>query len=243
MTPGVSIIMTPHRRNDLLYVTLDSIQAQNYPDLEIVIVEDRPTENSLGAFCARNKIKYAARKSPVEGWMNPAPLLNHGLLTATKDIVIVQNAECKHETPDCIKQMAEPIAVSQTPLSVSACVQSLNRDGSFAEWYVHPNQGARQGWISPFCQAFPRASAMKIQGFEEEFKHYGYEDDLFEFMLKETGVRLTTTLNALVSHQWHPKFTGDQKNTGEAIYKRICSEIKVGIRPPVANYKKPWGNL
>ena len=48
MTPGVSIIMTPHRRNDLLYVTLDSIQAQNYPDLEIVIVEDRPTENSLG---------------------------------------------------------------------------------------------------------------------------------------------------------------------------------------------------
>ena len=114
-------------------------------------------------------------------------MANHGLLTATKDIVIVQNAECKHETPDCIKQMAEPIAVSQTPLSVSACVQSLNRDGSFAEWYVHPNQGARQGWISPFCQAFPRASAMKIQGFEEEFKHYGYEDDLFEFMLKETG--------------------------------------------------------
>lgn len=243
MMPGVSIIMTPHNRTNLLMATLDSIWAQNYPDLEIIVVEDRPSENSLGAFCARNKIQYAARKSPVEGWMNPAPLLNHGLKRATKDIVIFQNAECKHETPDCIQQLAEPIAASSIPLSVSACVQLLKRDGSFDEWYVHPNQGGRAGWISPFCQALLRTSALKIQGFEEEFKNYGYEDDLFEFMLKETSVRLTTTLNATVSHMWHPKFGGDQRNTGESIYKRICCEIKVGERPPIANWRREWGNI
>jgi glycosyltransferase involved in cell wall biosynthesis len=249
MMPGVSIIMTPHNRTNLLMVTLESIWAQNYPDLEIIVVEDRPTENSLGAFCGRNKIQYAARKSQVEGWMNPAPLLNHGLKRATKEIVVFQNAECRHESLDCIERLVEPIVRSQgqlnwePPLSVSACVQSLNRDGSFAEWYVHPNQGNRQGWISPFCQALPRASALNIQGFEEEFKNYGYEDDLFEFMLRESGVRLTTTLNALVSHMWHPKFTGDQRNSGEGIYKRICCQIKVGERPPIANWRREWGNI
>jgi len=247
MTPGVSIIMTPHNRTNLLMTTLDSIWAQNYPDLEIIVVEDRPSENSLGAFCARNKIKYAARKTPLEGWVNPAPLLNHGLLMATKDIIIFQNAECKHEKLDTIQSLVLPIVEAEQkhypPLSTSACVQSLNRDGSFEQWLVHPTDGARAGWISYFCQAVSRASAMKVQGFEEEFKQYGYEDDMFEFMLRESGVRLSTILGTLVSHQWHPKFTGDQKNSGEGIYKRICCQVKVGERPPVANYKKPWGNL
>jgi GT2 family glycosyltransferase len=249
MMPGVSIIMTPHNRTNLLMATLDSIWSQNYPDLEIIVVEDRPTENSLGAFCARNKIKYAARKSQLEGWMNPAPLLNRGLLMATKEIVIFQNAECLHETPDCISELAGQIDLAkqngEAPLSVSACVQSLDKQGNFEQWFVHSNKGERAGWISPFCQALPRASALKIQGFEEEFCRggYGYEDDLFEFMLRCTGVRLATAPSTLVSHQWHPRFEGDQHNGNECIYRRICNEIKIGVRPPIANWHREWGNI
>ena len=246
--PGVSIVMTPRDRKPQLMVTLDTIAAQEYPDLEVVIVEDRPTEASIEAHCKRNGMKYAARRSKIEGWMNPAPLLNHGLLMAEKEIVIFQNAECRHESTSCITDLVMPIMkakIDQEPaLSTSAYVQSLNRDGSFEQWFVHSNQGARAGWISPFCQALPRATAMKIQGFEEEFCRggYGYEDDLFEFMLRYSGVRLAC-IDTLVSHMWHPRFEGDQRNGNEDIYKRIRREIEVGIRPPIANWNKPWGNI
>ena len=245
--PGVSIVMTPKDRRQQLDVTLETIFAQSYPDLEIIIVEDRPSEASLGAYCVRNKFLYAARKSQVEGWLNPSPLLNRGLLMATKEIVIFQNAECKHETPTCIKDLVTPIAQAkldqEPPLSTSALVRALNKDGSIEQWFTHPREGNRAGWISPFCQAVPRASALKIQGFEEEFKNYGFEDDMFEFMLRYSGVQLKYADKTLVSHQWHKRFDGDQRNGGSDIYKRIRAEIEVGIRPCVANYNRPWGSL
>lgn len=245
--PGVSIIMTPRNRRGQLDVTLETIYAQNYPDLEIVIVEDRPSEASLSAYCTRNKIKYAARKSAVEGWLNPSPLLNHGLLMATKDIVIFQNAECKHETLTCIADLVMPIVQAQLDqepvMSTSALVRSLTKSGEVEQWFTHPREGNRAGWISPFCQAVPRARALKIQGFEEEFKEYGFEDDLFEFMLRYSGTQLRYAEKTLVSHQYHERFEGDQRNSGPDIYKRIRTEIEIGIRPCVANYNRPWGNL
>jgi glycosyltransferase involved in cell wall biosynthesis len=241
--PGVSIVMTPRDRTRLLMVTLESITRQNYPDLEIIIVEDRPSDFTLGAYCARNKMKYAARKSPLEGWMNPAPLLNRGLQMATKEIVIFQNAECRHDSENCIEKLVTPIAESVDWLSTSACVQSLDKQGAFEQWYVHPNQGARAGWISPFCQAVPRAAAMKIQGFEEGFKGYGYEDDLFEFMLKSVGVRFSTILGTLVTHMWHPRYNGDQNNGNREYFKSFCAGIEVGAIQPAANLNKSWGNI
>ena len=247
--PGVSIIMTPRDRRPQLDVTLETIRAQEYPDLEIIIVEDRPSEASLEAYCKRNGVKYDVRRSKVEGWMNPAPLLNRGLLMAEKEIVLFQNGEVKHETKTCIADLVTPIIQAkldhEPPMSTSAHVQSLNKDGSFDQWFVHSKIGHRAGWISPFCQALPRASAMKIQGFEEAFcaGGYGFEDDMFEFMLRYSGVRIGCVKEAIASHQWHVRFDGDQRNGNEDIYKRIRREIEVGVRPCIANWGKEWGRI
>jgi glycosyltransferase involved in cell wall biosynthesis len=245
--PSVSIVMTPKDRRRQLDTTLETIFAQQYPDLEIIIVEDRPTEASLEAYCTRNKIKYAARRSRLEGWLNPAPLMNRGLLLATKEIVIFQNAEVKHERLDNIVNLVSPIAKAkldqESPLSTCALVQSLNKDGSFEMWYTHNREGHRVGWISPFCQAIPRQSLLKIQGVEESFTKYGMEDDMLEFMLRYSGVQLRYVENTLCSHQWHERFSGDQNNGGPDIYKRIRTEIEIGARPCVANWNKSWGNL
>lgn len=179
--------------------------------------------------------------------MNPAPLMNRGIQMATKEIIIHQNAEVKHERLDNIVNLVKPIVQAkidqEPPLSTCALVQSLNRDGSIEMWMTHPKEGHRAGWISPFCMAIPRASMLKIQGWEEEITKYGYEDDLGMFMLRYSGVRLTYASDTLCSHQWHPRFEGDQRNGGSDIYKRIRQEIEVGMRPCVANYNRPWGRL
>ena len=245
--PGVSIIMTPCNRTHLLRVTLASIEAQEYPDLEVIIVEDRPGEASLQLLCAQKKMKYAARKSQVEGWMNPAPLLNHGLLLAEKEIVIFQNAEVRHDRIDNIVNLVTPIMQAkfdqEPPLSVFSQVQSLNKDGSVEQWFVHSKEGHRAGWMSPFCQAISRDVALKVQGFDQSFTKYGFEDDAWAFVLRYSGVRFICPTNTLCSHMWHPRFDGDQRNGGEDIYKQLRREIEVGIRPPVSNWNKSWGSL
>lgn len=245
--PSVSIIMTPRDRRRQLDVTLETIFAQNYPNLEIVIVEDRPSEGSLGAFCARNNIKYDARRTSLEGWMNPAPLLNRGIKMAVNDIIIFQNAECRHDTPTLIADLVTPIikarAEQEPRLSTCACVRDTAENGEIGGWLTHPREGHRAGWVSYFCQAVGRESVLKIQGFEEEFKQYGFEDDMFEFMLRYSGVQIKYVEQALASHLWHPRFQGDQNNSSPEIYKRIRHEIEVGERPPVANYNRPWGNI
>lgn len=245
--PGVSIIMTPKDRKKQLDHTLETILAQNYPDLEIIIVEDRPAEAGVQAVCARNKFKYAARRSQMEGWVNPAPLLNHAIKMAEKEILLIQNAECCHDTPTVIEDLVAPIMSAKElggPVtSTVALVRALNQDGSFEQWYSHPTIGSRARWISYFCQAVPRSAVLKIQGFEESFTGYGFEDDMFEFMLRSIGVDLRYATDALVTHQWHPKFTGDENNGGKERFKALCDEINIGIRPPIANWNKAWGHI
>jgi Glycosyl transferase family 2 len=245
--PGVSIIMTPRDRTRLCRITLESIWAQEYPDLEICIVEDRPTEASLELLCKQRGMKYAARRCKGEDWMNPAPLLNHGLLMATKDIVLFQNAECRHERLDNLVNMVLPMVKAkqdqEPPISTTAYVQSLDKNGKFEQWFVHNKIGHRAGWISPFCQAEWRESAMKIKGFCTEFRGYGYDDDLHEAILRFSGVRIAFAENTLVSHMWHPRYDGDQRNGNDEIYKRIRREIEVGARPPVSNLGEGWGDI
>jgi GT2 family glycosyltransferase len=240
---SVSIIMTPFNRTPLLRNTVDSIVRQKYPNLQVIVVEDRPSEASAQVLCEQNGFLYAARRRSQEGWMNPAPLLNHAIKRATGDIVIFQNAECKYETLTGIADLVAPMIEDPT-LSTSAIVQSLDEHGNFYGWYAHPRDQERAGWFSYFCQAVRRDVVTKIQGFDEIFWGYGFEDDLFEYRLKKEGVKMRHVESVLVSHQFHPRYhyTGIEVGN-ESLCREVIAAVENGSQPNVANYGKPWGNL
>lgn len=245
MTQGVSIVMTPYNRTSLVRNTFESILRQNHSDLEVIVVEDRPTEASLEVECHRagKNFRYFARRSRQEGWMNPAVLLNFGIKQATKEILIIQNGEVKYETMNGIEELVRPIETNAY-LSTVPLVQALDKDGNFYDWYQHPTDQKRQGWISCFCQAVRRDRVMEIQGFDEVFNGYGCDDDIFEWRLRKSGVIFEYAKQVLVSHQWHQPYhyTGiEQENENilnELIRKTVSSE-----KPNVANFEKNWGVL
>jgi GT2 family glycosyltransferase len=242
MGSSVSIIMTPFRRTNLLAVTLDTIFAQRYPNLQIVVVEDRPAEASTELLCLRHNIPYACRRGHDDGFANPAPLLNRGIQMATGDILLFQNAECKHEGTNVIERLvaevdADPM-VSAVPL-----VQSLGRTGKFEGWLMHPTDTERAGWMSYFCQAVRREPVIAMRGFDERYRGYGFEDDSFEFRLRKSGIKFKYVENALVSHQWHPRYvyTGVEK-FNEIVFQTDCARIEAG-GSVVANEGIEWGRL
>lgn len=242
MSTSVSIIMTPWNRTQLLSNTLDTIFAQRYPNLQIIVVEDNPSEFSTEALCMKHGIEYAkrVRRGTENEWTNPAPLLNKGIQMAKGDILIFQNAECKHENNVIERLVAEVDAdpmVSPVPL-----VQALHPDGSFKRWLMHPTDIERAGWISYFCQAVRREEVWKIQGFDEIFFRYGQEDDMFEFRLRHNGVKFKYVEEALVSHQWHKEYhyTGGEQ-AGEDVRIAKQQAVLSGAEPNIANYGKVWG--
>jgi hypothetical protein len=234
--------MTPFRRTQLLTATLDTIFAQRYPNLQIVVVEDRPAEASTQLLCLRHNLSYACRRGSGDSWENPAPLLNRGIQMATGDVLIFQNAECKHEGTNVIERLvaevdADPM-VSAVPL-----VQALNKNGKFESWLMHPTDTERAGWISYFCQAVRREPVIAMRGFDEKYRGYAFEDDSFEFRLRKSGIRFKYCEDLLVSHQWHERYhyTGIEK-FNEKIFFDDCKRIEAG-GSVVANQNVEWGQI
>lgn len=243
MTTSVSIIMTPWNRTNLLTRTIRSIEQQSYPNLQIIVIEDDPGDDSTELLCREHRVEYAKRiRRQRNVWTNPAPLLNHGIRKATGDIIIFQNAECMYETHTGIADLIAPIE-SDPMLTTVPYVQALNPDGTFKEWYMH-SEGPRAGWISNFCQAVRRDIAVELRGFSEDYTQYGYEDDQWELRLIKRGIRPKYVPHVLVSHQWHPQFVYDGgERDREQMFFRDRDAINAGIKSIVANEGRDWGVL
>lgn len=214
---SVSIVLPTWRRPGLLQKTLESIFRQdNLPPLQVIVVEDRPTDFSTAGLCRDYSVEYFASYSDGIGYNNVSTIYNHGIRNATGDILIMQSAECKFESLDGLAKMVTAIEADELA-SVVPLVQSVGPRGEFIEWYNHPTLGARAGWTGFFCHAMHRAQMTKIGGYDEIFLGYGHDDDLLLFRMKWNGIKSRFVEDVLVTHQWHPRH---RCVTGEDEYNR-----------------------
>jgi glycosyltransferase involved in cell wall biosynthesis len=238
----VSIVIPVYRRTTLLENTLASIIEQYGVKPEVIVVEDRPLDDSAQRLCFRHDIKYFASHKGT-GYNNVSTIYNIGIRKATSDIIVMQSAECKYESTDGLQRLVAAIENDELK-SVVPLVMSTGPHGGFIEWYNHPSLGARAGWTGFFCHAMHRSQLMKIGGYDEIFKGYGHDDDLLLFRMKSNGIQPRFEENVLVTHQWHPRH---QCVPGEDEYnrdRRLEQEAIVNAGGPnVANLGKEWGML
>lgn len=175
----VSIVMPYWNRGIQLDRTLESIARQSFT-VEVVIVPD-------------------VRKR-TQTWMNPAPLWNEGIERAKGDVLVLQNPECRHVTPDTIARLVELESLDVNFASVMA----LKQDGSNDHWYCHGEHRC-EPWF--FCGALKKNLALAAGGFNESFTGYGGEDVDFAGRLTRAGAKFHWRDDVLIQHQWH-EFTG-----------------------------------
>ncbi len=248
--PSVSIVLTAFNRYKQLQKTLESIIIQEYrPEVEVIVVE-HGNDGQTKWIAERAGAKYIqVPREPFPAFQNPARIHNIGIRAAQNEVVILQGAEVRYTGKDDIVKLVSPI-VDDSTLVTTPVVACMNEKNEFYEWYMHPTEGRRTGWIVNFCLAMRRDLLLKINGFDEGFISYGYEDDAFIYCLRKNGAHFEYIKEVLAQHQWHDRssypfndgFTGE--NSPQYAYGvELRRKIDAGEQPAVSNYGKTWGQL
>lgn len=224
---SVSIVMTTFNRPHLLRETLDSIDMQDYQD-EIIVVDDGTDELTEG-ICREYLATYIKLNRPQsETYRNQAWPLNVGIRAATGDIIIQQNAECKHIDPKTIEKLTARVTDTNC---VFARVTALLADGTPDILYC----GIGNARPYFFCGAIKRAWFEKLRGYDEDFVGYGYEDDDMAERLSRSGVTWDFT-DIEVHHQWHPPAgVFDMSQSANLFAKKSGSAL-------IRNQDRQWGD-
>lgn len=244
---SVSIVLTAFNRPNQLLRTLKSISMQDYRPIEVIVAEDGD-DGRTQYLAKQNGARYVNKKRyDLPAFQNPARVHNLGIRAAQNDIVILQGAEVEYTNPTDVSKLIAPI-LEDPSIVTTPIVASLHESGEFFEWYCHPTEGRRTGWIVNFCLAMTRERLIQIQGFDEGFVGYGYEDDFLTFCLRESGAKFQYIPEVRVNHQWHDRskyifqegFTGS--STSQYAYGvELRRRVEAGEQPAIANFGKDWG--
>ena len=172
--------MTTFNRPNLLRETLDSIDMQDFQG-EIIVVDDGTDELTAGICHEYLPTRISVNRPQSTHYRNQAYPLNIGIKAATGDVIIQQNAECKHIDPGTIKKLEARVTDTT---AVFARVTALTPEGKPDIVYCGPDN-ARPYF---FCGAIKRAWFEKLRGYDEDFVGYGYEDDDMADRLRRSGV-------------------------------------------------------
>ncbi len=204
MAASVSIVIAHYNRLQLLANTLVSIRGQTmYPKIEIIVVDDGSVEPHLVAeLCAQFGAECVLSSKVC---VNPAHAYNLGLKRARGDIVIIQNAECKH-----LGDVVGTAVKTVTPYNY-VTFSALNSGPHRFEWYNHPEY--RPSCLH-FCSAITRDNIHRITEltghapFDERFYDgICFDDDDFLRTIKYVLALDVVCLppeRAFVIHQTHP---------------------------------------
>lgn len=242
----VSIVLSAYKRAHLLENTLRSIGQQTHKDIQVIVVEDGHDDGRTEEVCqhAGFPVEYYLRSHrPRLSFSNPAIPKNIGIRKATGDILIVQCAEVMFTTPNDLATLIAPVEADPTVSSFALC-KALAQDGSFQEWYAGPGRCA--GWFLDFCQAVRREAVLAINGFDEGFQQYGFEDDCFSYRLQRSGIKYQWNHDVTVNHQWHYVYDKDVPlcEWGRRRYEQMKADVEAGKRSIVANTeRRAWGDI
>ena len=247
--PQTSIVMTAYNRANLLAITLDTIRQQEFKDYEIIVVQDddgneklsigREAPNATEEVCKHfNVDKFIRRVRPAKAtFSNPAIPNNIGLKAAEGEVVILQNAECRHMPVSVIENLTTHVLDTQGV--VFAAVRSLDMGGLPSMWYSHPTERPKPYF---FCGAMLNSDIQRLRGFDEDYTEVGYDDDDFGVRIEYMGIpiKFLEKKQAYVEHLWHPSSYTNMP-TNEEMFKQKTAAMQRGELSPSRNLGRDWG--
>jgi glycosyltransferase involved in cell wall biosynthesis len=241
-----TIILCCYNRARQLDRTLESIAAQDYTDVDTIVVEDG--NDGRTEEIARKWGAIYIHHERADEWptfQSISLIRNIGIRAAQTPVIILQDAEMMYENKDAVSNLIGSLWVqrlgnSPDKMVAAGMVKSLDRWGAFERWFTHPTYCPNSAGGSP--RAMMRQTVLEMGGFEERFFGYGFEDNYFTWlMLKKTS--LVYIPSVVAAHQWHEPTGGAYEpitgSSNEALVHRLTSEISWHAMPPVANLPIP----
>jgi N-acetylglucosaminyl-diphospho-decaprenol L-rhamnosyltransferase len=214
--PRVSVVIATHQARDLLVACLRSLQAQDYADLELVVVDGGSTD---GTAAAVRELAPGAVIETLAGNPGFAAACNAGARAASGELILLLNNDTTLP-PDAVGQLVRvaqehagglgAVCAMTRRTDLPAVVETLGNvagmrgfgAGRYAG-YIDVGQFAGQGEL--FSASFtavlvPRAAWEQVGPLDERYGYY-YEDVDWSLRARMLGLRIWPAPHALVFHE------------------------------------------
>ncbi|HEX7828232.1 MAG TPA: glycosyltransferase family A protein [Thermoanaerobaculia bacterium] len=195
MNPLVAVIVPVHNGVRFLAETLDSVFAQDYRPLEVIVVDDGSTDGSAELAATREVLVIRQEQRGV------AVARNVGIAASIAPIITMLDQDDLWEPSKVRKQVDYLLA---HPDHVVLCLQEFFVEPSIAQQpsWVRPEMmsGPVPGWM-PSCLAFTRATYERVGEHDPQYAQASDTDWIAR--AKAIGVPFATIDELLVRHRVH----------------------------------------
>ncbi len=246
-TPPVSIIVCAHDEEGNLRELVPILLQQDYPEMEVIIVEDRSNDGSYDYLLEATKIDSRLKMVRVQhlpGHINGKKFaLTLGIKAATFEWILLTDADCRPESNQWVKTMAssfqseKKIVVGYSPfikskgyLNAFIRFESLLTGIQFIGWALlgRPYMGVGRNL------AYSKVLFLEHKGFNNYLNVTGGDDDLFvnEHATKSnTAVNITrgSLVRSLPKMTWKEFFYQKLRHLSAGKRYRISDKLMLGL--------------
>ena len=208
---SVAVIVPVYNADSTVGSTLEALEAQDHPPVEIIIVDDGSTDSSSTIsrkFAERSRHHVTVLEQDNKG---PAVARNRGVEATNADIVVFLDADC---VPPPGWLTALSAALEGDVVGVSCGYTTENREHLVARFVGHEidrrqerSLGKEVDTLATYATAYRRDAFLAAGGFSTDFRTASGEDFDLAFTLHQRGGRLFFSDAARVGHH-HPADLG-----------------------------------
>lgn len=194
--------------------------------IEAIITDDASTDGSTDGLNERLPMWAKLVRAPTN--LGRGGALNLAAANASGDLLLILDCDCTPIGTDFLERHLEMLAMG---VDVSIGNIASHGDGFWARYQSasasrrsHAARNKAAIYAMTTANIMLRADAFhSINGFDERYKHYGFEDRDFLLRMKDAGARLVLNQNAPVRHD------ADLDMAGIARKMRVCGQFSAPI--------------
>lgn len=196
-SPTVSVVIPLYNGASVVPAAVDSVLSQQFTDLELILVDDRSTDESLKVAQAFAKLDPRVTVVPHDKNRGVAASLNTGLRRARGEFVLILHQDCRLSRTDwvtralaLIRQNPSSVVIGRPRHNVTA-MSRVERLFWIARAHVYEGDTKAASGASLFsenkCDLFARSELMALGGFDESVGKGG-EDQILALELSDRAV-------------------------------------------------------
>ena len=220
--PRCSIVITAYNAVEDLPPCLDGLLAQDYPDFEIVLVDNASEDNTPEVAALYKQVRYVrlrVNRAITGGY-------NAGADYATGDILVFINADTVPQSgwlANLVQPLIESkdiglttsrILLADAPHLVNTCGNDVTWTGltvcrGLGQQAEQWRRASEVSAVSGAAFAIRRELFYRVGRFDETFKFY-FDDTDLSLRAQLAGYRIWYTPDSLIWHRYKPKFSANK---------------------------------
>jgi rhamnosyltransferase len=217
MEPLVSIIMRSFNEAWALKETLPALEAQDYRNWELIVIDSGSTDGSVDLLRKANP-RHFIQIQPHE--YNPSRVMNHGMQLAASEFGIFLNADATPQGANWLRPLVKALQDPRTAAAFGKQIPRPNCQAVFAHDYDRcfgPNrESARWEHFFSMASSGLRKDIWAKRGFLEKMQYS--EDDEYTRWCVAQGYKVVYVPESVVMHS--------HNYTPQQAYKRSFGEAK-----------------